>query len=504
MAASAARPTPRLDGLPVELLARIALYAGRRKPGHRTISWEKGDVSDLLALRSACRACVAAVRQAAMDHAVLEYLSFRPATGSDGKAIEAKGQVFGSGCRNLRVFTNEVNYNPSADILAALRSFAVSTRGRLLELYVTPMPYSIGRDFALELCRASPQLKELTLRFSEVDTITGEDIDEFCAELSGLCPLLEHAELSNADYEPIIGIGEAESYAKHFPNKKRLKFCGEPDRYAAIEETVRACARADEVDLSDCTVRPALMEVLLRTPLRGRLKKMDFYSETEISPHTVLQCARGFEMLTHLSLPDDFAPGLDFYRSLVQARPTLKSLELGWNCEVDDACLRVVCDSLSLERLRLTSAERLSPAAVDTILQSRSAQTLRTLMVFETPVLTSTNMLRLVRGCPLLNDLHWCRDDSEPLSPIEDGPTIDAINELLKSRGGKELDPFEAFGPYNRLDSGLDSGEEPGEESGEESGEDSEDGGPGMDIGEESDQWPDHDSESGGDWLHDW
>ena len=102
---------------------------------------------------------------------------------------------------------------------------------------------------------------------------------------------------------------------------------------------------------------------------------------------------------------------------------------------------------------------------------------------------------------PLLNELEW--SCSERLSPIEDGPEIDAINELLESRGGKELDdPFEPFGPYNRLDSGVDSGVE----SGEESGEDSEDEGQGMDIGpgEESDQWPDHSSESGEDWLHDW
>ena len=432
--AAAARPTPRLDGLPVELLARIALYAGRRKQKQPTNSFEKGDPSDLLALRSACRACVAAVRRAAMDHAVLECLSFR---GSDGKAIEARGRVFGSGCRTLRIFTSDVNHNPSADLLAALRNFAVSTRGRLLELYVTPMPYPIGRDFALELCRASPQLKKLTLRFSDVDTITSEDIDEFCAELSGLCPLIERVELSNANYEPIIGIGEAESYAKHFPNTKRLKFCGEPVRYAAIEETVRACARADEVDLSDCTVRPALMDLLLRTPLRGRLKKIDFYSETEISPQTVLQCARGFELLTHLSLPDELAVGLDFFRSLVQARPTLKSLKLGWHCEVNDACLQVVCDSLSLEHLRLMAADSLSPAAIDTILRSRSAQTLRALMVFETPVLTSTNMLRLVRGCPLIVDVSWYQEDGDSSATEEDN--CNAINRLLKSRGGKEM-----------------------------------------------------------------
>ena len=142
-------------------------------------------------------------------------------------------------------------------------------------------------------------------------------------------------------------------------------------------------------------------------------------------------------MLTHLSLPDEFAVGLEFCRSLVQARPTLKSLELGWHCEVNDACLRVVCDSLSLERLRLTAAERLSPAAIDTILQSRSAQTLRSLMVYETPVFTSTNMLRLVGGCPLIVDVSWYQNDG--LSSATEEDDFDAINRLLKSRGGKEM-----------------------------------------------------------------
>ena len=109
-------------------------------------------------------------------------------------------------------------------------------------------------------------------------------------------------------------------------------------------------------------------------------------------------------------------------------------------------------------------------------------------------------MLRLVRGCPLLNDFHWCRGDSEPLSPIEDGPTIDAINELLKGRGGKELDdPFETFGPYNRLDSGVDSGGE----SGEESGEDSEDGGDDMNPNPiEESSLIDDGSLSGDDWYY--
>ena len=142
-------------------------------------------------------------------------------------------------------------------------------------------------------------------------------------------------------------------------------------------------------------------------------------------------------MLTHLSLPDEFAAGLEFCRSLVQARPTLKSLELGWRCEVDDACLRVVCDSLSLEHLSLTAENSLSPAAIDTIFQSRSAQTLRSLMVYETPVLTSTNMLRLVGGCPLIVEVNWYQNDG--LSSATEEDDFDAINRLLKSRGGKEM-----------------------------------------------------------------
>ena len=58
-------------------------------------------------------------------------------------------------------------------------------------------------------------------------------------------------------------------------------------------------------------------------------------------------------------------------------------------------------------------------------------------------------MLRLVRGCPLLNDVDWTWESR--LSPIEDGANIDAINELLKSRGAKDqYRPFVEFGPSTR------------------------------------------------------
>ena len=68
-AAAAARPAARLDGLPVDLLAHIALYAGQGRKRHESVLSKSG-LFDLLALRGACRACVPAVRRAATDHAL--------------------------------------------------------------------------------------------------------------------------------------------------------------------------------------------------------------------------------------------------------------------------------------------------------------------------------------------------------------------------------------------------------------------------------------------------
>ena len=190
------------------------------------------------------------------------------------------------------------------------------------------------------------------------------------------------------------------------------------------------------MDLIECTVLPAFVDMLLRTPLRGRLRKLDVSHETTISTDTILQCARGFELLTHLSLPDEFSAGPEFYRSLLRERPTLTSLFLGFSSLADDACLRVVCNS-SLEYLALPLMDNLSPEVIDIILQSPSAQTLRHITIYYMhEVFNPPSMLRLVRGCPLLRRVEW--DHDMQLSPIEDGPNIDAINELIRSRGGGE------------------------------------------------------------------
>ena len=434
--AAAARPAARLDGLPVDLLAHVALYIGHRD-GRKLM------VQGLLALRVASSTCKDSVRRAAKEHAFLQSADWRLPAGVTARKIAVWGRVFGSGCRKLHLWGgHDQSEVPSPEVLDALQSFVVNTQGRLRDLDITYLRFSNSRDYALELCRASPRLKELNLRWTpsgwgDGHGVTSAAIDSFAMEVSRLCPLLEKVELTDG-YSPIGRISPAETWQRHFPSLRCLDFYRDPSRYAAIEETVRACARADEMDLIECTVLPAFVDMLLRTPLRGRLRKLDVSHETTISTDTILQCARGFELLTHLSLPDDFSAGPEFYRSLLREQPTLTNLFLGFSSLADDACLRVVCNS-SLEHLALPLMDNLSPEVIDIILQSPSAQTLRHITIYYMhEVFNPPSVLRLIRGCPLLRRIEW--DHDLQLSPIEDGPTIDAINELIMSRGGGEKD----------------------------------------------------------------
>jgi len=63
----------------------------------------------------------------------------------------------------------------------------------------------------------------------------------------------------------------------------------------------------------------------------------------------------------------------------------------------------------------------------------------------ETTVFKSAHVLRLLRSCPLISELDWLENGH--LSAIVDGDNVDAINKLLKSRGGYEVDVLEHYGP---------------------------------------------------------
>ena len=482
--AAAARPALRLDDLPVDLLAHVVSYAGRVIICGVDGQIRKAVVGDFLALRLVSSTCQDAVRRAAKEHPVLDEASFRLSDGSTARAIAAWGQMFGSGCRELHFYTGHKasDIEPSDEALDALQSFVVSTQGRLRELTLTSLGFSKSRDYALELCRASPQLKSLVLNwipscFGTEHVVTSAAMESFAMEVGRLCPLLEYVRLS-AD---IGGEIPAETWQQHFPRLKTLEFRGRPENYATIEAAARACVCAEEVSLVECDDLPAFVDMLLQTPLRGRLRKLGLDFDLPVSNEVILQCARGFEGLRVLRLPSESAIDVEFCRSLAQLRPTLTGLDLGTDCRADDECLRILCETLPLEHLTFSSMEYLSPAVIDIILQSSSAQTLRCIRIYYMALFTPANCLRLVRGCPLLSEFD--EESDRLLSPIEHGKTVKAINKLLKGRGGKknQYRPFVDFGPSqwgrpNTLGGQarefLQANEESEDDSESESGED--------------------------------
>ena len=70
----------------------------------------------------------------------------------------------------------------------------------------------------LEICSACPQLKELDAGWG-LPNIAEADVDDFAAELSRSCPLLESVDIQRDEL-----LSPAETYAMHFPNLKCPRF----------------------------------------------------------------------------------------------------------------------------------------------------------------------------------------------------------------------------------------------------------------------------------------
>ena len=439
---------PQLDGLPPELLAHLALFLG--DTDSRMGSWADAltkSLRDLLNLRCASKACEGAVRRAAKNHACAKEFSFGDSKSAE--CIAACGRVFGAGCREL--YHDHVD---SAEVAVALRQFVVATQGRLEELDIGSTSH-ISTATLMQMCRACPLLKRIdayNFLLSSSAPMRLATVDSFAAELSRTCPLLEDVALGHIANQ----LGPAEAYQMHFPNLKCLVFQPrfesgdledyEPTEYARIEATAMACTRATVVDFSNCTVSPALVELLLRTPLKGRVWKLVFDWHTVVAPETILQCAAGFDALRSLRLPARFDAPPDFYASLVRARPRLAHIHMGFGSRATDECLRILVESLALESIILSSCNDMSPSINQIIAESSSSLTLRSLDIFDCARwFTSTHMLWLVRGCPRLSTLSW---DRMNLSPIKDGSNVDEINALLKARGAKyDQITFQSYGP---------------------------------------------------------
>ena len=180
-------------------------------------------------------------------------------------------------------------------------------------------------------------------------------------------------------------------------------------------------------------VLPALATLLLSTPLRGRLTKLDLSGDTDVSEETILRDAEGCESLVDLQFPNSLILAPEFYAALARARPTLKILEL-W--EPETACLPRM-RPFALECLYLHHGEELTPAIIDMILQGRSrdAQLLRHGFC---PLASTRQACCVSSAAALARVLVGGTREIERyrhrlrLSPLVDGSNVDEINKLLE------------------------------------------------------------------------
>ena len=439
----------QLDALPIEMLAHVALFL------HRNHKYNKTD-NGLLALRCVSRAGLDAVRRAIKSH---PQDTVRFESGSGAKKITSVGKVLGSGCRRLDYAAASGNWaEETPEALDALRQFiVVETQGRLRQLSLNCS--SISTQLFLEICSACPQLKELDAGFG-LSNFARADVDDFAAALSRSCPLLESVDIQRGEL-----VSPAETYARHFPNLKCLDFevetteggLYEPSRFDKIEAAARQCVGAETLGLSWCAVSADLAERLIRTPLQDRIKTL-YFGFSDVSEQTLLRLAAGLKALREIIFPDDFSGSPEFFRSLARARPALKELHFGEEADlIDDACVAAICENLALENLSIDRNDTLTPAVVDIILRSPTAQTLSEVAFFRSQALTSAGILRLVRGCPRLRELAWYVEGLTPLAVAwpegtQHGKNVDDLNALLKERGRGHaitfsVDPFKRFGP---------------------------------------------------------
>ena len=440
----------QLDALPVEMLAHVALFLDRYS------TYSKSDNS-LLALRSVSRAGLDAVRRAIKNHPTNDV---RLGSANDARQITAIGQVLGSGCQKLYYYGP---YNtPSPDTLNALQQVILGTQGRLRELSLCSSLISPQRF--LEICRACPQLKELTANWG-VPNIASADVDVFAAELSRSCPLLESVAIqTNAPWSP------AESYAMYFPNLKCLDLEAEnpddsgyepyePSRFDKIEAAAHQCVGAEELGLGRCSVSADLAERLLRTPLQSRIKSLYLHEADVSQEETVIRFAEGLEMLSSIVFPHGFFASPEIFTSLARARPSLKELYFDDGSFIDNACVAAICENLKLEKLQLDCNRRLTPSVVDIILQSPTAETLSWACFSNTVAFSSAGILRLARECPRLAQLTWRVQGLRPLAD-GNGKNVDDLTALLKGRcrGHSNwhfsVDPFRKFGPWKLAEVG--------------------------------------------------
>ena len=102
------------------------------------------------------------------------------------------------------------------------------------------------------------------------------------------------------------------------------------------------------------------------------------------------------------------------------------------------ACAHLRLVHLGLQGERRQGLEDLTPVVVESITAGQAAKTLThiTIKYAAEDSLRAVDLLRLVTGCPKLEDLNWIiREDLHDRAELDEAP-LKAIEELLESRGG--------------------------------------------------------------------
>ena len=427
-----------MNGLPSEILSQIVELVPTR--------------ARLIALRGCSRSFRQAVHRAASTHDSLRTVHLRASEAQSraadggpcdprqsGRALEALARVFGAGCRDLWAM------GESAAALAAIRSFIVTgTQGRLRCLVFHKS--TITPTQLVDLCRACPLLTDLSAAGCGLPNLYEPDIsiDEYAAEIGAACPLLERVNLPDEGYDDAFC--PAEVYQMHFPNLRYLDLgysCSSPGRYDRIAMSARACRRAASHLQLSCNVQEDVVEQLAAIPeLRDGTTHINMDSAS-IPPECVILVAQRFLALRQLRLPDSqIGMLLPDWESLYVARPELTGLQFGHFSEIDDDCLYAVCHSFRLETLGLAPSAGLTVGAmyydaVDIIVNSPCAATLRKISVYD--LLSSADLLRLLRGCPNISEVCW--DFGGGRDPFfrrqRDLANLHTLLRILQSRGGK-------------------------------------------------------------------
>ena len=236
-----------------------------------------------------------------------------------------------------------------------------------------------------------------------------------------------------------------------------------PTRIDAIRKAALTCRQLEGLDIAGCHITADVIEAIVGTPLGDQLGALDEIIEAEnertnIEPAAFLAAARGFPKLAFLQIPrGSTMGGPHFYIELSRTTANITSLQIS-DVSTTDACIAAACSHLRLDWLEVDGLYLLSSSIVDGITRSQSAATLSHLQIAycaQDPLgmgpLRAADILRLLQGCPELDELTWyCHGEWQEYAELDRG-TCQAILDLLESRGTT---------PYRHYFGELDAGHE--------------------------------------------